>query len=157
MIILCLSNRAFWIQRRFVAAYGHNPQKVSVDILRKKSTNTSYKQTYRTWSLCLSSLFSCLWAGETSSTGSPSCFYADNDGYQMMNSEEIPQGYRVMLQRTATDVQPYGPEYQNLVVTVTKMTKHTVRIKVNCWSFCVLFSSNNISWNCPHLQEINLM
>ena len=72
----------------------------------------------------------CSWASETPKDGSPWCYYADNDGYELTSSGETTQGYSAMLKRKATDVTPYGKEFTNLRVTVTKMTKDTVRIKV---------------------------
>ena len=39
-------------------------------------------------------------------------------------------GYRVELQRKVSNNEPYGKEYGQLLVLVTKMTRDTLRIKV---------------------------
>jgi len=59
------------------------------------------------------------------------CYYADNDGYLMTDGpQETPHGYEVKLQRQVASNEPYGKEYGYLLVTVTEVTKDTVRIKV---------------------------
>uniref|UniRef100_H2ZBD5 alpha-glucosidase n=1 Tax=Ciona savignyi TaxID=51511 RepID=H2ZBD5_CIOSA len=72
----------------------------------------------------------CVWSPALSS-GPPSCFYSENEGYS--SSSDVVDtgiGFYQIIDKSKTAFEPYGTEFDQLNVTVVRVSKFKLRIRI---------------------------
>ncbi|XP_078486588.1 sucrase-isomaltase, intestinal [Ciona intestinalis] len=73
----------------------------------------------------------CIWLPPTVDTAAPSCFYSGKDGYSSTEVLEVTStGFSQRIGKSKTAASPYGEEFDELLVTYTRVSNNKLRITI---------------------------